>query len=538
MGLFQNCALVVAAVCVAVQWYQRRNHRSIKDIQGPPSTWLLGNELDIWWQEQLGETDFKWMAQYGNAWRVGGCFGEDVLVLADPKALQHIFRGYNYPKRADFRQTIRFLTGTGLLYADGADHHRQKRVIDPGFGPGQLRQFYPIFRSKAAKLSTKLREALTKSEDKIINIAPWLAHTTLDIIGETALNYPFNTLDNHQDELTSVYENLFIDAVTFPPAGALIFKGLWCYLPEWILPWMAYLPAKQLRVFRRYMGVARRVASQLLDDVCREMVSGQNNRRDVMSLMVRANSTQGPKQGMTNDELVSQMTTLMLAGHETTASSMNWLLWELSKDLEYQALCREEIANIRSQAIARGDDDLSMTDLENMPYVTAIVKETFRFHPIAYHLVRKAGHDDVIPLLTPIRTKSGQFVTEIPVSKGQSVIASVCAYNRCAEVWGDDAHVFNPRRYLNREKKEGVPTVGVYGDVLTFAAGARACIGWKFSVIELHSLVVELLENFELSFPEGKTILRVPAIAMTCMVEGEREKGVQMPIRLKPLVNC
>jgi hypothetical protein len=57
-------------------------------------------------------------------------------------------------------------------------------------------------------------------------------------------------------------------------------------------------------------------------------------------------------------------------------------------------------------------------------------------------------------------------------------------------------------------------------------------------VIELHSIVVEILENFELSFPEGKTILRVPAIAMTCMVEGEREKGVQMPIRIKSLINC
>lgn len=58
------------------------------------------------------------------------------------------------------------------------------------------------------------------------------------------------------------------------------------------------------------------------------------------------------------------------------------------------------------------------------------------------------------------------------------------------------------------------------------------------SIIELHSIVVEILENFELSFPEGTTILRVPAVAMTCMVEGEREKGVQMPIRLRPLNNC
>ena len=64
----------------------------------------------------------------------------------------------------------------------------------------------------------------------------------------------------------------------------------------------------------------------------------------------------------------------MLAGHETTASSMNWLLWELSKDLEYQALCREEIAHVRSQVIARGDNDFSTADLESMPYVTAIIK--------------------------------------------------------------------------------------------------------------------------------------------------------------------
>lgn len=76
-----------------------------------------------------------------------------------------------------------------------------------------------------------------------------------------------------------------IDAVTFPPAGALLFKGLWCYLPEWVLPFMAYLPAKQLRVFRKYMEVARKVASNLLDEALREIYAGRGNRRDVMSLM-------------------------------------------------------------------------------------------------------------------------------------------------------------------------------------------------------------------------------------------------------------
>ena len=58
------------------------------------------------------------------------------------------------------------------------------------------------------------------------------------------------------------------------------------------------------------------------------------------------------------------------------------------------------------------------------------------------------------------------------------------------------------------------------------------------SVLELHSMVVEMLENFEMSFPEGKKILRVPTVTMSSMVEGEREKGVQMPIRLKSLIDC
>ena len=64
----------------------------------------------------------------------------------------------------------------------------------------------------------------------------------------------------------------------------------------------------------------------------------------------------------------------MLAGHETTASTMNWLLWELSKDTEYQTLCREEIARVRAEVVARGDHDFSIADLENMPHVVAVIK--------------------------------------------------------------------------------------------------------------------------------------------------------------------
>lgn len=63
------------------------------------------------------------------------------------------------------------------------------------------------------------------------------------------------------------------------------------------------------------------------------------------------------------------------------------------------------------------------------------LQETLRFHPIAYHLTRVAEKDDIVPLATPIFTKSGQMLSEIPVRAGQSIVVSICAYNRCVELF-------------------------------------------------------------------------------------------------------
>lgn len=71
-----------------------------------------------------------------------------------------------------------------------------------------------------------------------------------------------------------------------------------------------------------------------------------------------------------------------------------------------------------------------------------------RLHPIISQLVRTAARDDVIPLANPIKTESGKFITEVPISKGQNITASVCGYNRLPEIWGIDAEEWNPKRFL------------------------------------------------------------------------------------------
>jgi len=138
----------------------------------------------------------------------------------------------------------------------------------------------------------------------------------------------------------------------------------------------------------------------------------------------------------------------LVAGHDTTASSLTWLLYELSKHPEDQRRIRDEIKVARAHAEARGDNDLLPSDFNNMDFTNAVIKvclplvsnilfssssvfqEGLRLHPIVPTLVREADSDDVIPLSQPIETKSGKIINEIPISKGQGITASICTYNR------------------------------------------------------------------------------------------------------------
>lgn len=90
--------------------------------------------------------------------------------------------------------------------------------------------------------------------------------------------------------------------------------------------------------------------------------------------LVRANASENPKSKLSEEEMVSQMAALTLAGHETTANTIAWLLWELAKHPEYQQKLRDEIALKRAEINARGDVDFTMDDLESMEYLQAALK--------------------------------------------------------------------------------------------------------------------------------------------------------------------
>lgn len=121
---------------------------------------------------------------------------------------------------------------------------------------------------------------------------------------------------------------------------------------------------------------------------------------------------------------------MLFAGHETTSNTIGLVLLELARNPHIQTRLRREIHDMQAAIWARGDTELSASDLDAMPLIQAVIKETLRMHPVVPHSFRYPLADDVLPLSKPVVTKSGEVMTELPIVKGTRIILSIAAYQR------------------------------------------------------------------------------------------------------------
>ncbi|KAM5543132.1 hypothetical protein V8D89_003006 [Ganoderma adspersum] len=541
--MFQPTSLPLLAGFVAVSliWLVLRSftRKGIKHIRGPPSpSFLFGHEAALFLQEDAGSLEFQWMKEYGSTWRTRGAFGTDVLMTVDPKAIQHVFQksGYNYTKQTSQNFMTDLMTGPGIISALGEDHQRHRKIMHPAFSAPQLRAFLPLFQRIAGKLSEKWKGELVGAGEIELAVNKMLSRATLDVIGEAAFDYDYNALDDgERSAISKGYDNLLKDVGYQPSKTVILFRLAWDYIPAPILKWFKYIPADPFRrmlnvnnLFREY---GQRILREQGPDVDAERKA---NSKDMMGILIKANSSADSRTRLDDEELIAEMYSLTLAGHETTSSTLAFLLYELAKHPQYQERMRQEIREARARVIARGGNGFKTEDLDSLTLSTNAIKETLRLHPIVHGLPRVALKDDVIPLASPIVLTTGERITEVPVKAGQAFHASFAGYQRLTEVWGGDADVWNPDRFLHIKTENQPANVGVFANLLTFSAGMRACIGWRFSFIEMQAFLGELVEAFQFDLPREKMEIQkgVVGSGMVPIVRGKPELGATLPLRV------
>ncbi|KAL1727766.1 cytochrome P450 [Schizophyllum commune] len=513
-------ALAIAAIVA----YVRRRNTSIAPLPGPTQGhWLLGHQPAIQ-RSAAGEMDFDLKEKYGGAVKLDGAFGERLLWICDPKAVQYVAQGggYRFIRASDRKEQSRLILGASVLNAEGDTHRRMRRIMLPGFGTNESKTYVPSFARKAAKVCVS---SMHDKEGAIINVPFWSGRATL-----AAFDYHFNALDDMSNELSKVFSNFFAKTRFMPSNWEIFSREAVALLPvKLIQAWNEYVPDKKRAIMMGVRSVCERTAHHLISEKSSALLSDKTGN-DIMSLLVKANASAGAKGQLNDEEMLGQLTTIILAGHETTATTLAWALLELAINPGAQKRLRDEIRTIRRE---RDEPELSAETFDAMPYLDAVVKETLRFHGVVPQIAKEAAVDDVVPLHTPVLGANGELIHEVPVQKGQKILLSIAAYNRDKDTFGQDANKYNPDRWLEDGHITKQASVGVYANLFTFGGGHRACLGWRFAVLELSAFLFELVDRFEFDVDPNLKVYRAFSGVMQPMLEGELKMGTQLPLRVR-----
>jgi len=240
--------------------------------------------------------------------------------------------------------------------------------------------------------------------------------------------------------------------------------------------------------------------ARLMDDKASEIfsakkaaaLSGLDQEGDLMSVLMRANMDASPEDRLPDDELIGQMSTLAFAGTDTTTSAMTRVIDLLSRHLDVQEKLRTEIVS------AQNGGDLTYDALMALPYLDAVCRETLRLYPPATFVYREAMKDAVLPLSKPIHSLDGSVLDKLIVPKGTTLILGIRSCNLNRDIWGPDAKEWKPERWSRPlpETVRNAKVPGVYSHMMTFLGGGRACIGFKFSQLEMKVFLSVLLSSF------------------------------------------
>ncbi|KAJ3565769.1 hypothetical protein NP233_g7435 [Leucocoprinus birnbaumii] len=477
---------------------------SLDDLPGPRNkSWLFGNIPQLFnpngwaFHREILET-------YGRAMRIRGAFGERLLFTFDPRALHHVLvkDQAHYEESEAFTSRNAVIFGEGLLSTHGAKHRKQRKMLNPVFSINHMRDM------------------------------------TLELIGQSGMGYSFDTLmdddDNHPYSRSVKRFILLVGG----PVGFFANQFLFPFANKFGFPSIKRFLVKQIRWKRvqdiveitdimhqtslKIIKAKQEAMSSAHSDVAAEMA----NKKDIISILMRANALASEEDRLSEAEVVGQVSTLVFAGMDTTSSALSRILYLLATHQDVQERLRQEIQE------AQNDGELTYDQLVFLPYLDAVCRETLRVYPpINLAPMRTAQKDMILPLSKPIQDSTGQEISEVFVQKGTNIVISVLGANCNPDLWGPNSYEWKPERWLAPLPKsvEEAHMPGIYSHLMTFLGGGRACIGFKFSQLEMKVVLSVLLTSFRFSLSKQEIGWQMSGIAGP-IVEGPDGPRPQLPL--------
>ncbi|OJJ23004.1 hypothetical protein BKI52_01225 [marine bacterium AO1-C] len=426
------------------------------------SHWLFGNMMDLK-RDSLGSLT-RWQQEMGPFFGFHA-MSRPQLVNAKPEYTKYILQdnNKNYIKGKAF-DLLRALLGNGILTSEGDFWRKQRRMAQPAFHKARLAG---MTQSMLQVIDTFLTEWEQKYKpgDRI-NVSEEFNHLTLKIVAKALFESEVS------DDIYKVGGYLFdgMERLMMRLRNPLI-------PPRWIPTPGNIKEKKTLQV--------------LFDVVEKIIIDRQNDPREYNDLLAMLMTTQDEDTGevMSRQQLLDEVMTIFMAGHETTAVALGYIFWKLSQYPEIDQQVDQEIEQ------ALGSGNLTFDSLRSLPYTRQVVNEVLRLYPPAWTVGRRAINDDEI----------GGY--HIPAGTG--VMLPIYLVHHDPQ-WWDSPEEFLPERWADTQKIKQMPKFTYF----PFGGGPRLCIGDQFAQLEIFAVLSMLKQRFKFEHQPKHDIKLLPLVTM------------------------
>ncbi|ETP12193.1 hypothetical protein F441_12386 [Phytophthora nicotianae CJ01A1] len=449
-----------------------------QEIYEPPSLPVLGHTLELannkdhlhdWFTE-------KSLAAGGRPWVLRIIGRPPTLVLTSPKEIEEVFKTHVniFEKGPDIREIGYDFFGEGIVGVDGEKWRQQRRTASHLFSMNMLKD---KMDAVVIEKSLQLRDVLAECArlNKPVSMKSLLSKLSSDVFTKIGFGVDLNGLGGDVDV---EMEHPFIKAVeTF----GYVFQSR-LQSPMWLWRLKKRFGLAEEGELRK----AKKIVHDLVMEIMKKSITDKNaatsskQEKDLITLFMDTMDSTADVM-----EVRNAVMNFFLAGKDTTTFSMSWMIVNMNRYPRVLDKIRAEINSNLPELVSGELEAPSMSDLQKLPYLEAAMRESLRLYMATVH---RAPNQSV--------TLEGG----LHVPFGTHVIVPTYAMGRMTNVWGEDAAEYRPERWIDDDGN--VIKISPF-KFFSFLAGPHQCLGMRFALLEMETVMAVLLSRFDLKTVEN-----------------------------------
>ncbi|XP_077488553.1 cytochrome P450 3A4-like [Amblyomma americanum] len=489
-----STALLCIVVTLCIAWVLRRKHqqRLLKryGIPGPEPSLFLGNWKQL--KEDRLEVMNDWIREYGN---VFGFYDGEIpkVVISDLDTIKECFvkEAHIFHDRMPLVIDVEPITSS-LLALKGEEWKKVRTVLNPSFSSAKMKLMWNVM-SACGDTTVEIISQHISTGCAVIDVTRLSQALSMDVITKCALAWQVDCQRNADDPILRRLRSIFLEVDQNMMASAMALPIL-RKVYAWIFPFLSYG-----RLFTTIADNLQKVITARAKDT----KGRPRATADVLQLMLDARneaaSQMGDTPGITERHLVANCFVFMAGGFETTATTLSFVLYEMARHPEEQERAFEEIMSRTTESSGKLDYD----HVQKLKRLDMVISECLRLYPPIVLFTARVCSKDVM---------LGGYT----VPAGAHVILPTWHVHRRPDLW-PEPHRFMPERFaVDREQRERRHTAAY----VPFGLGPRECIGRRFALLELKTVLAKLVSQFVFSTceeTEDPMKLTVPTVILNPM---------------------